>query len=167
MITYSVQELLELRPEGSVKAIGFDAEEFRAIVEKVKQILKLKEEEWVAQGGIGSYPNRRRSSLLHHHGRPKMKHGRAKISTDADGWSTLEPAAKGDGDNAIDDGSDSEEDHKPKTPQPVMIAQETLKVKPNKNIASNKAADPKDIIADKPTLGFNAFAALESEEEDE
>ena len=39
-------------------------------------------------------------------------------------------------------------------------------VKPNnKNISSSRPADTRDIVADKPTMNFNAFAALESDEE--
>ncbi|CAI4975071.1 ATV_HP_G0120510.mRNA.1.CDS.1 [Saccharomyces cerevisiae] len=57
---------------------------------------------------------------------------------------------------------------KKQKPRPATIAQETLKVKPNnKNISSNRPADTRDIVADKPILGFNAFAALESEDEDD
>ncbi|AQZ17918.1 CAF20 (YOR276W) [Zygosaccharomyces parabailii] len=154
MVRYTIEELLQLKPSETLTA-NFDAVEFRAIIEKVKHLQALKEEEF----GFHGHFSRRRSS--HHHGKPKIKHTKPKVTTDSDGWSTFEANKKGSG--------DEEELEKPvRETAPQPIAQETLKVKPNnKNIASSKPADAKDIIADKPIQSFNAFAALESEEEDD
>lgn len=155
MVRYTIEELFQLKPSETLTA-NFDAEEFRAIIEKVKQLQALKEEEFIAHHG--GHFGRRRSS--HHHGKPKIKHTKPKVTTDEDGWCTFEGKKKGSGDE------EEEEDFEEVVP--VRIAQETLKVKPNnKNIASSRPADTKDIVADKPTLSFNAFAALESEDEEE
>lgn len=155
MVRYTIEELLQLKPSETLTA-NFDAENFRAIIENVKQLQALKEEEFLTHHG--GHFNRRRSS--HHHGKPKIKHTKPKVTTDSDGWCTFEAKKKGSG--------DEEDDENVKEVAPVQIAQETLKVKPNnKNISSSRPADTKDIVADKPTLSFNAFAALESEEEDE
>lgn len=155
MARYTIEELLQLKPSETLTA-NFAAEEFRAIIEKVKQVQALREEEFAAHHG--GHFNRRRSS--HHHGRPKVKHTKPKVTTDSDGWCTFEGKKKGSGDE------EEEEDFKEVISAP--IAQETLKVKPNnKNISSSRPADPTDLATDKPTLSFNAFAALESDEGDE
>lgn len=154
MVRYTIEELLQLKPSEAINA-NFNSEEFGAMIEKVKQLQALKEEEFLAHNG--GHFNRRRSS--HHHGKPKIKHTKPKVTTDSDGWSTFEAKKKGSG--------DEEEEEAVKEAAPVQIAQETLKVKPNKNISSSRPADSKDIVTDKPTLSFNAFAALESEEEDD
>lgn len=147
MIRYTEEELLQLKSCDSVP-ITFDINEFRAIIEKVKELQALQEEEF--------HHFRRRSS--HHHSKPKFnKHLKPKITIDEDGWSKLEP-------NNIrkpmvdEDGEEEEE---------IVVSQETLKVKPNKNISSSRPADARDIITDKQTMAFNAFAALESEDEED
>lgn len=155
MVRYTIEELLQLKPSETLTA-NFEAEEFRAIIEKVKQLQALKEEEFITHHG-GHFARRRSS---HHHGKPKIKHTKPKVTTDSDGWCTFEGKKKGSGDE------EEEEDFKETVPAP--IAQEILKVKPNnKNIASSRPADTKDIVADKPTLSFNAFAALESDDDEE
>lgn len=153
MFRYTEEELLQLKPEVDVP-VNFDIDSFRAIIDKVKEIQGLQEEEY-------QQFHRRRSS--HHHGRPKIKHTKPKITTDSDGWSTFENTVARRKSNAAGNGS---EEDLPVKEQPV-IAQETLKVKPNKNITSTKPADARDIVTDKAVNNFNAFAALESDEEDE
>lgn len=154
MVRYTIEELLQLKPSETLTP-NFDAVAFRAMIEKVKQLQAVKEEEFLAHHG--GHFNRRRSS--HHHGKPKIKHTKPKVTTDSDGWCTFEAKKKGSG--------DEEEEEVVKEAAPVQVAQETLKIKPNKNISSSRPADAKDIITDKPTLSFNAFAALESEDEDD
>lgn len=151
MVRYTIEELLQLKPSETLTP-NFDAVEFRGIIERVKH---LQEEEFSHFGHF----SRRRSS--HHHGRPKVKHTKPKVTIDSDGWSTFEGNKKGSGDE-----EEQEKPNREASAQPA-IAQETIKVKPNnKNISSTKPADAKDIVADKPINSFNAFAALESEEED-
>lgn len=159
MIKYTIDELFQLKPSVTLE-VNFDAVEFRAIIEKVKQLQHLKEEEFNSHH-VGHF-GRRRSS--HHHGRPKIKHNKPKVTTDSDGWCTFEAKKKGSG----EDDEEGTETTPTSTVPVATIAQETLKVKPNnKNISSNRPADTRDIVADKPILGFNAFAALESEDEDD
>ena len=154
MIKYSIDELIQLKPSETLK-VSFDHVEFRNIIEKVVELQKLKEEEFHSHHG-----NRRRSS--HHHMKPKIKHNKPKVKTDADGWSTLEPATAGH----------EEESSSSATPAAAATTktgapQETIRVKPNnKNISSSRPADNSDIRADKQTHGFNAFAALEDEEDE-
>ncbi|SCU78347.1 LAMI_0A04324g1_1 [Lachancea mirantina] len=154
MIRFTEDELLQLKPETD-GPVNFDVENFVAIIDKVKEIQSLQEEEF-------QQFHRRRSS--HHHGRPKIKHLKPKITTDSEGWSTFEGAAARRKSTAQGANSD---DEAPAAKEPVVIAQETLKVKPNKHISSTRPADSRDIVADKPTMNFNAFAALNSEEEEE
>lgn len=154
MVKYTIEELIQLKPSETLSVTSFDHVEFRSIIEKVKELQKLKEEEFLSHHG-----NRRRSS--HHHMRPKVKHNKPKVKTDADGWSTLEPAAPA---------TSGDEDSAAATSAPATkggVTQETVRVKPNnKNISSSRPADNNDIIADKQVHGFNAFAALEDEESD-
>lgn len=152
MVRYTIEELFHLKPT-EVLPVKFDATEFRAIIEKVKEIQALKEEEYNLHG----HTNRRRSSH-HFHTRPKVKHTKPKVTTDSDGWSTFE-AVKKEG----EEGEEIEDDD-----EGVAVVPETLRVRPNnKNISSSRPADNKDIISDKQTNAFNAFAALESDEESE
>lgn len=148
---YSVEELLQLKPT-EVQPVDFDADEFKAIIEKVKQIQQLREEEFLAHGHFG-----RRRSSHHHHTRPKTH--KPKVKTDDDGWSTFETVKKEAG------ATDGEEEKKESSPS---LSADVIRIKPNnKNLGSSRAADNSDIARDKPTLNFNAFAALESEDEDE
>ncbi|SCU83336.1 LAME_0C04786g1_1 [Lachancea meyersii CBS 8951] len=158
MARYTEEELLQLKPEVEVP-VNFDIDSFRAVIDKVKEIQGLQEEEF-------QHFHRRRSS--HNHGKPKIKHLKPKITTDSDGWSTFDNMARRKssvvaGGSGTINGSDEDAPAK----EPVTIAQETLRVKPNKNISSTKPADSRDIVADKATNNFNAFAALESDEEDD
>lgn len=154
MARYTEEELLKLKPTVAIP-VNFDFEEFNAIINKVKEIQALQEEEYHSF-------HRRRSS--HHHGRPKIKHTKPKITTDADGWSTLEAAAGRRKSSVLVAGG--EEEAAIRETLTAVIANETLRVKPNnKNISSSRPADTRDIVADKPTMNFNAFAALESDEE--
>ncbi|SCV05870.1 LANO_0H16996g1_1 [Lachancea nothofagi CBS 11611] len=158
MARYTEEELFQLKPESDVP-VNFDIDSFRAVIDKVKEIQGLQEEEF-------QQFHRRRSS--HHHGKPKIKHTKPKITTDSDGWSTFDNVTRrkssvAAGGSGVFNGSDDETPIK-ETPS---IAQETLKVKPNKNISSTKPADSRDIVTDKATNTFNAFAALESDDEDD
>ncbi|SCU82487.1 LADA_0C05688g1_1 [Lachancea dasiensis] len=155
MARYTEDELLQLKPEGDVP-VNFDIESFKAVIDKVKEIQGLQEEEF-------QQFHRRRSS--HHHGKPKIKHTKPKITTDSEGWSTFDNLARRKSVNTSGTLNGSDEDLAVK--EPVVIAQETLKVKPNKNISSTKPADSRDIVADKATNNFNAFAALESDDDEE
>lgn len=154
MAKYTIEELLQLKPSVPVEPVNFDAREFRELVEKVKQLQALREEEF------GHFSGRRRSS--HHHGRPKVKPHKPKVTTDEDGWSTFEPK------QVIIDEEGDEVEKNGKNNKSSDSLQEIVKVRPNnKNISSSRPADNKDIIADKQINGFNAFAALESEDEDD
>ncbi|CCD24904.1 Caf20p NDAI_0E00880 [Naumovozyma dairenensis CBS 421] len=172
MYKYTIDELLQLKPSETLVA-NFDAVDFRAIIEKVKQLQSLKEEEFAHHGGHGHF-NRRRSSH-HHAGRPKVKHNKPKVTTDSEGWSTLdnkkdvaEESEVVDGATTTAAGTTSNGNTRSSPVPSATIAQETLKVRPNnKNIGSSRPADTKDIVADKQIHGFNAFAALESDEDDE
>lgn len=122
MIKYTIDELFQLKPSVTLE-VNFDAVEFRAIIEKVKQLQHLKEEEFNSHH-VGHF-GRRRSS--HHHGRPKIKHNKPKVTTDSDGWCTFEAKKKGSGED-----DEEETETTPTSTVPVAtIAQETLKVKPN------------------------------------
>ena len=87
------------------------------------------------------------------------------MTTDEDGWSTLETKKSEDEEGAI--AVDGEKPFIATATSASSIAQETMKVKPNnKNISSSRPADTKDIVADKQIHGFNTFAALESDDDE-
>ncbi|CEP60188.1 Caf20p LALA0_S01e05006g [Lachancea lanzarotensis] len=158
MVRYTEEELLQLQPDVEVP-VNFDIDSFRAIIDKVKEIQGFQEEEY-------QHFHRRRSS--HHHGKPKIKHLKPKIKTDSDGWSTFDNNARRKSSVAAGSaGALNSSDEEVAVKEPASIAQETLKVKPNKNISSTKPADARDIVTDKAVNNFNAFAALESDEEDD
>ncbi|CCK71344.1 Caf20p KNAG_0G02870 [Huiozyma naganishii CBS 8797] len=153
--SYTIDELFQLKPAAAPAelAVNFDAVEFCALVAKVKEIQAAREEEYMAHNG-----GRRRSSHHFAHTRPKVKHMKPKVKTDEDGWSTFEPKMPSE--------TDLTEGNKQKSSDSLTAAQENVRVRPNnKNMGSSRPADAKDIIADKQILGFNAFAALESESE--
>ena len=144
MPSYTIEELIQLKPSETL-SVNFDAVEFNAIIEKVKQVQALKEEEYNATHH--GHFNRRRSSHLHH-GKPKVKQHKPKVTTD-----------EGDSENNSDSAT---------TPFTPTISKETVKVKPNnRHISSSRPADNSDIITDKQVHGFNTFAALVSDDEDD
>ncbi|KAH3902394.1 related to Cap-associated protein CAF20 [Saccharomycodes ludwigii] len=159
IIRYTEEELLTLKPSAVIPT-GFDHQEFSRLVAKVTEILALRAEEYERQHPNGSF-NRRRSS--HHHVRPKIHKNKPKILTDSDGWSTLENNVGGERRK-----SSIVADDVVKSKVRENIVNETVKIKPNnKNIGSSRPADTRDIIADKQTITFNAFSALESDDEED
>ncbi|AAS53025.1 AER345Wp [Eremothecium gossypii ATCC 10895] len=146
MAKYTEEELLQLKPTYDV-AVNFDVDAFKAMIAEVAEHHEIAD--------LFHQKARRRSS--HHHGvKPKIKAHKPRITTDDDGWCTSTRKT-----SVVAVGDDGE-------PSPAFVAQETLRVKPNnKNIASSRPADTRDIVADKPTMSFNAFAALESDDEDQ
>lgn len=146
MVKYTEEELFQLKPAVS-SSVNFDIDAFKAMIAKVAEHHEIAD--------LFHQKARRRSS--HHHGvRPKIKNHKPKITTDDDGWCTSTKKASL---TAVGDENDQ-------LPSP-SISHEIIRVKPNnKNIASSRPADTRDIVADKPTITFNAFAALESDEED-
>lgn len=166
MPKYTIEELYQLKPE-EVQPVNFDAVEFKALIEKVKQLQALREEEY--NNGHGHF-GRRRSS--HHHTRPKVNKHKPKVVVDDEGWATFETktATEEGQEGSNDEGSAIESTHgeNKKTSSSDSLVQETVRVRPNnKNISSSRPADNRDIIMDKKINGFNAFAALGSDDEDE
>lgn len=164
MPKYTIEELLQLKPE-EVQPVNFNAVEFKALIEKVKQLQALREEEYHNHSHHHGHFNRRRSS--HHHGRPKVNKHKPKVVVDEEGWATFEPKnTSAVAEEAEEGDANSNGDKKNRSND--TLAQETVKIKPNnKNISSSRPADNRDIIIDKQIHGFNAFAALDNEEEDE
>ncbi|KAL6944896.1 hypothetical protein ACO0QE_002338 [Hanseniaspora vineae] len=153
VIRYTEEELLELQPLAVVPK-DFDPKEFNDLVAKVSEILALREEEYEKHH---PFSNRRRSSH-HFNARPKVHKHKPKVTTDADGWSSLDTEKPEKTSFAFSENNNNGADNK---------KLETVKVRPNnKNISSSRPADSRDIIADKNTVTFNAFAALESDEEE-
>ncbi|KAG0671001.1 p20 [Maudiozyma exigua] len=162
MPSYTIEELIQLKPSETL-SVDFDAVEFKAIIEKVKQVQALKEEEYNATHH--GHFNRRRSSHLHH-GKPKVKQHKPKVTTDENGWSTFETKTNEEGDS--ENNSDSNTSNGNSAGFTPTISKETVKVKPNnRHISSSRPADNSDIITDKQVHGFNTFAALVSDDEDD
>ena len=167
MQKYTIEELLELKPE-EVQPVNFDAVEFKALVEKVKQLQAVREEEFHNHNHHHGHFNRRRSS--HHHGRPKVNKHKPKVVVDEEGWATFEPKNTS---AVVEEGEEGEVNSNgdKKNRSTESLAQEKVKMKPNnKNISSSRPADNRDIIIDKQIHDFNTFAALgdgDDEEEEE
>ncbi|AMD18575.1 HBL327Cp [Eremothecium sinecaudum] len=145
MAIYTEEELLQLKPAQN-GTVNFDVDAFKTMIAEVAEHHEIAD--------LFHQKARRRSS--HHQVvRPKLKGHKPKITTDEEGWSTTTRKA------SLAAGEEEEQQ------QPTFVAQETIKIKPNtKNIASSRPADVRDIVVDKPTMSFNAFAALESDEEE-
>ncbi|ODV94212.1 hypothetical protein PACTADRAFT_51089 [Pachysolen tannophilus NRRL Y-2460] len=154
MVRYTEEELLKYKDAGSLPQ-GADLSGFVKMVEDVKVALAA-----VCENDENHFPNGRRRSSANHH-RPifrKNKHKEFLPRPDADGWITTAKTKKSFG---------SAEGEVSRDVFRESVKDSFVKAKPNnKNIGSSKPADPRDVIADKNTVTFNAFDALVDDEDD-
>lgn len=156
MVKYTETELIELHGSAVVPT-GFDFLAFTQSIEEQRELQHKLEEEEAANP-------RRRSS--HHGTRPKFtfqRKPRVKAEApqpDADGWVTLTKRKNSTG---AEEGASAKE-----TVKETIRDQQVNKIKTNsKKMAAASSTDSRDIIADSAKSRFNAFAALESDDEDD
>lgn len=103
--------------------------------------------------------NRRRLSRSGGTTKPTLRR-KTETTIDLDGWATT-TKAKVRKSFSTEDETDERDQFR------ELIRDTTLKVRPNnKNLGSSKAVDPRDIVADKHTKAYNAFAALEGDDDE-
>ncbi|EGW30962.1 uncharacterized protein SPAPADRAFT_62869 [Spathaspora passalidarum NRRL Y-27907] len=163
MVKYTEEQLLEAREEAYVPSPQI-LEAFNQMIDQVKEHAAAEYEKHKAlkwsngdtyideHGHERSYHhmNRRRASRTGG-SKPNL---RKKSEVDQDGWETLSKPKKSFG---AEEGVEERNKFR-----------ETIKARPNnKNLGSSKPVDHREIIADKPVKAFNAFAALEDDDDDE
>lgn len=156
MVKYTEEELLKFQDEAYVSHPDI-LEAFNQLVDNVIELSNAKKiyrsgDTFIDENGNErSYQhfNRRRGSRS---GSKPIKKKTGEVAVDDDGWATLSAKHKKSftEDSALDDKDKFKETYRDAT-----------KAKPNnKKLGSNKAVDPRDTIADKQTINFNAFEAL-------
>lgn len=161
MAKYTEEELLEIKDQAYVPKPEI-LEAFNKLVDSVrldkKTLGRGNGDTYIDEKGNErpySHMNRRRASRTGQ--KPNLRKKAADVTVDEDGWATFTKPKK----------SFSAEDGKADRDE-FREAAQAIKIKPNnKNLGSSKAVDPRDTIADKQTIAFNAFAALESEDDSE
>lgn len=169
MVKYTEEQLLEFQDEAFNPQPQI-LEAFAQLVELVKEhaAAEYEKQKNIKWGNGDTYIDERGNERLYHHlnrrrpSRTGVKPNLRKKSVDAvhvdeDGWATLSKSKKSFGaDEATEERTKFRDSLK------------DLKVKPNnKNLGSSKAVDPRDIVSDKPTTAFNAFAALGDDSDDD
>lgn len=174
MVKYSEEQLLDFQDEAYTPQPQI-LEAFNKMVELVREhaAAEFEKQKNIKWGNGDTYIDERGNERSYHHmnrrrpSRTGVKPNLRKKSVDAvhvdeDGWATLSKPKKSFG---AEDGVEE------RTKFREGLKQGDVKVRPNnKNLGSSKAVDPRDIVSDKQTTAFNAFAALggsEDEDEDE
>ncbi|RLV93975.1 Cap-associated protein CAF20 [Spathaspora sp. JA1] len=163
MVKYTEEQLLEVKDEAYVPQAQI-LEAFNKMIEEVKEHAAAEHEKHKAlkwsngdtyideHGHQRSYHhmNRRRASRSGGN-KPNL---RKKSEVDQDGWETLAKPKKSFG---AEEGV--EERNK--------FRDNVTKARPNnKNLGSSKPVDHREIISDKQTRAFNAFEALEGDDDE-
>lgn len=164
MAKYTEEQLLEARPEAHTTKPEILVA-FNQLVESVREHLANEKRAKATNGDTYidehgnersyNHLNKRRSSRTGT--KPNMRKKPAEV-IDEDGWATFTKPKKSFG---AEEGADERGHFR------ESIKDTTIKVKPNnKNLGSSKAVDPRDTIADKQTVTFNAFEALGDGDDD-
>lgn len=172
MSKYTEEQLFDMREEAYVpQPQVLDA--FNKMVEQVKEhtLLEYERNKALKWNNGDTYIDEHGNERPYHHmnrrrgSRPAVKINSRKknlevLKVDDDGWATLtKPAKKSFG---------AEESLEERNKFRESLKDSGIKAKPNnKNLGSSKAVDPRDAVADKQTMTFNAFEALGDEYDDE
>ncbi|KAG7663577.1 CAF20 [[Candida] subhashii] len=169
MAKYTEEQLLEIREEAYVPQQQI-LDAFNKLIDQVKEHAAAEHERHKAikwsngdtyldeHGNERPYHhmNRRRASRTSTHKPNLRKKSVETVHVDEDGWATLSKTKKSFG---AEDGAEE----KAKFREAVGV-----KARPNnKNLGSSKAVDPREVLADKHTRAFNAFEALEDNDDDD
>lgn len=170
MVKYTEDELLEFQdiaynPQPQVLGA------FNAMVDEVREHAnaELERQKHLKWSNGDTYIDERGNERPYHHlnrrrgsrsgAKPNMKRKGAEVVTDDDGWATMAKPKKSFG---------AEEAAEERTKFRDSMKEGPVRARPNnKNLGSSKAVDPREAIADKNTVSFNAFAALGSDDDDD
>ncbi|KAG7191723.1 p20 [Scheffersomyces spartinae] len=170
MAKYSEEQLLAIKEEAHVPQEEVLAA-FNQLVDEVKAHAAAEAEKYrlskrtngdsyLDEHGVErSYHhlNRRRPSRTGNKPNLRKKSVDA-IQVDQDGWATMTKQRKS---------FNGEQDDERKKFQDSVKDISGMKMKPNnKNLGSSKAADPRDVLADRHANAFNAFLALGDDDDD-
>lgn len=172
MVKYTEEQLIEYQEEAHVPQPQI-LDAFNKMVELVKEhaAAEFEKQKNIKWGNGDTYIDERGNERSYHHmnrrraSRTGTKPNLRKKSVDAvhvdeDGWATMSKQKKSFG---AEEGSEERTKFREGLKDTTQI-----KVRPNnKNLGSSKAVDPRDIISDKPTTAFNAFAALGDDSDDD
>lgn len=159
MPKYTEEQLLEAREE-AYNAKPEILEAFNQLVESVKEHVANEKKARQTNGDTyideygheRSYNHLNKRRLSRTGGKPNLRKKPAEI-IDEDGWATFTKPPK--------KSFSAEDAQEEKNKFRDSMKDTTIKVKPNnKALGSSKAVDPRDTIADKQTITFNAFEAL-------
>lgn len=171
MVKYTEDELLEFQeiaynPQPQVldafnQMVDEVREHANAEIERQKHLKWSNGDTYIDENGNERpyhHLNRRRGSRSG--AKPNLKRkGAESVTVDDDGWATLAKPKKSFG---------AEEAGEERTKFRDSLKDSTVKARPNnKNLGSSKAVDPRDAIADKNTISFNAFEALGDDSDDD
>lgn len=169
MAKYTEDQLLALKEEAHIPQPQI-LEAFNKLIDQVKEHAAAEHERHKAikwsngdtyideHGNERPYHhmNRRRASRSGTHKPNLRKKSVETVHVDEDGWATLSKPKKSFG---------AEEANEEKN---KFRESGAVKARPNnKNLGSSKAVDPREVLADKHTRTFNAFEALEDNDDDD
>ncbi|KAH3678433.1 hypothetical protein WICMUC_001450 [Wickerhamomyces mucosus] len=150
---YTEAQLIELRSTAYVPTTV----DFEIFAKSIQEQRELQNEQERRGSHVGIRPKFNK--------KPREK--KLPPQADAEGWVTLDHKKKSESFSETD-GLVERETFKEGLEQDTKKSGQTAaRIKPNnKNISSSRPSDPRDITAEKPKSKFNAFAALDSEDED-
>lgn len=172
MVKYTEEQLLEVKDEAyNPKPEVLEA--FNKLVESVREHhesrlpKKHNGDTYIDEHGNEKgyhHMNRRRPSRTG--AKPNLRKKTAEtVQVDEDGWATFTKAKKSFG---AEDGASERDQFRESQKESNNNNNGAVRIRPNnKNLGSSKAVDPRDAIADKQTITFNAFEALGAEDDDD
>ncbi|KAK6459183.1 Cap-associated protein CAF20 [Scheffersomyces xylosifermentans] len=175
MVKYTEERLLEIKEEAYVPQPQI-LEAFNAMIEEVKEhaAAEYEKHKSIKWNNGDTYIDERGNERPYHHmnrrrasrtgNKPNLrKKSVENVQVDEDGWATLTKPKKSFG-------AEEGEEERSKFRESLKEGGKggAVRAKPNnKNLGSSKAVDPRDAIADKQTITFNAFEALGDGDDDD
>ena len=172
MAKYTEEQLIELKSEAYIPNPPI-LEAFNKLIDEVKESIEQHHQHQKKWNNGDTYIDEHGHERSYHHmnrrrqskgfvgsARPNLRK-KSEAFVDEDGWATLAKPKK----TSFAEGEGIEERNKFRE---NSNNGGTVRARPNnKNLGSSKAVDPREIISDKQTKAFNAFAALDDDEEDD
>ena len=171
MAKYTEEQLIELQSEAYTPNPQI-LEAFNKLIDEVKESIEQHHQHQKKWNNGDTYIDEHGNERSYHHmNRRRQSKGAAAVARpnlrkkseaviDEDGWATLAKPKK----SSFAESEAVEE----RTKFRESSNGGTVRARPNnKNLGSSKAVDPREIISDKQTRAFNAFAALDDDDEDD
>ncbi|RCK63177.1 Cap-associated protein CAF20 [Candida viswanathii] len=174
MAKYTEEQLIELKTEAYTPSPQI-LDAFNKLIDEVRESIEQHHQHQKKWNNGDTYIDEHGNERSYHHmnrrrqskgaaaagARPNLRK-KSEAVVDEDGWATLAKPKKG----SFAEGDGIEERNKFR--ESSNGGGGTVRARPNnKNLGSSKAVDPREIISDKQTKAFNAFAALDDDEDDE